>query len=46
MSPLISKYISLLFISTTLITAAERELYFTDFEDAPVGDDELAGYDN
>ncbi len=24
---------------------AERELYFTDFEDAPSGDDELVGYD-
>lgn len=26
--------------------AAEREIYFTDFEDAPVGDGELIGYDN
>ena len=43
MSPPIRKFITLLFISSTLATAAERELYFTDFEDAPVGDDELAG---
>ena len=46
MSQLIRKFITLLFISPALSTAAERELYFTDFEDAPVGDDELVGYDN
>ena len=26
--------------------AAQREIYFTDFEDARAGDDELAGYDD
>ncbi len=26
--------------------AAQREIYFTDFEDAQAGDDNLAGYDN
>ena len=33
-------------ISTNLTRSAERELYFTDFEDAPTGDNELVGYDD
>ena len=27
------------------LAAVEREIYFTDFEDAPVGDDQLVGFD-
>ena len=37
--------LSILIISSNLTRSAERELYFTDFEDAPVGDNELVGYD-
>ena len=27
-------------------SSADRELYFNDFEDAPIGDNELVGYDD
>ena len=38
--------LSILIISSILARSAGRELYFTDFEDAPVGDNELVGYDS
>lgn len=37
---------SILLLIINSLALAERELYFTDFEDAPSGDDELVGYDD
>ena len=37
---------SILLLIINSLALAERELYFTDFEDAPSCDDELVGYDD